>query len=1360
MVDPSIITITEKAEGWTFSKMHRFCEETQMYGKAPGGGSPLVIEAPLTSYPRPEIPLCGEEERNYQIGEAAWVWAGPIDFSAVEFDNVSFSATAEPENGEAVRWLFVSCSAAAAGFNSKPPSPTVVVETPDCKSENENSVVVEMFVGEVQEIKPVTVSASLSIGAILLHEAWFLPEESETYGTENESEPERKPCMEGGPVNCATGNQVVKQTDLRVGGHGPGLDLTRTYNSRLAFTQTKKGGYGPFGYGWTGPDSTSLEIIFKCKLVCLEKYAKIKQDNGSTVRFERNGEKWEPEGPLVQASLGEEEIGEEEFYVYALPDQSKLKFKHAGELLSESDRNGNTITMGRGSGGRLETITDYAGRKVIFTYNSEGFIGSAKDPMGDTVKYTYEGGNLVSVTEPGESGPRWRFKYNAQHEITAETDGRGNTLTTEYDGSGRAISQTDPLKRTFKWAYTGKAGRENTETFITEPNGSVTRDAFDLQDQPTSTTRAYGTSYGAGTTYEYDGLFNLKAVTDPRGYKTSYTYDAAGDRTSEKNPDGEQTKWVYDGTRDVVKVTNPNGETMTIVRDAHGNALSVSRPAPGKSTQTTSYGYDAHGNPTKMVDPLNHAWSYEYDNQGNRTSEIDPEGDKRTFAYNEDSQETSMVSPDGNAKGAEPSQYTTKTERDAQGRPTTITDPLGHTNKYLYDANGNIESETDANGHTTTYTYDADNEPIEVKEPNGASTETAYDAAGQVISQTDADKHTTTYTRNLLEEATETTDPLGRVTVKEYNPDGDLGVVRGVENEHYTSYSYDPADRLIHIYYLDEEPADVTYEYDAGGNRTKMIDGTGETGYSFDKLDRLVQSTDGHGDNTGYEYDLNGNQTKLTYPNGHQITRAYDSAGRLKSVTDWNSNTTTFTYDPNSNLTTTTFPSATGEQDKTTYNDANQVMKITMAGNGLKVLASLAYTRDSDGQLKATQTKGLPGEENTGYTYDSNNRLIKAGTTVYGYDPANNPTKLGASTYTYDPADQLKTGTGVKYTYNEVGQRTMSAPKGAATTYGYDQAGDLIALERPAEGKVPQIKDTYTYNGDGLRASQTISGATTYLAWDVAEGPPMLLSDGTNSYIYGPEGQPVEQVNNTTGTTVYLHHDQQGSTRLITGKTGKSEATATYDPYGNTTATTGSATTLLGYDSQYANSDTGLIYLRARVYDPATAQFLSTDPFASLTHAPYNYAADDPLNYTDPAGREAIPIPVEVCATPETALACALGAGAAAILGQGAAESLVHSITGTEEAGDEGEAYEAAKREAECAPEGKIPTGSKPPDRAYSELARKAGLPIDRLKAALHRIKDGAGLKGPDDTRVDSDGNVYNSATGEWIGNLIDEAHG
>ena len=60
---------------------------------------------------------------------------------------------------------------------------------------------------------------------------------------------------------------------------------------------------------------------------------------------------------------------------------------------------------------------------------------------------------------------------------------------------------------------------------------------------------------------------------------------------------------------------------------------------------------------------------------------------------------------------------------------------------------------------------------------------------------------------------------------------------------------------------------------------------------------------------------------------------------------------------------------------------------------------------------------------------------------------------------------------------------------GPATTYGYDQAGELTSVERPKEGETAEIKDSYAYDGSGLRASQTISGTTTYMVWNMTERP-------------------------------------------------------------------------------------------------------------------------------------------------------------------------------------------------------------------------------------------------------------------------------
>jgi RHS repeat-associated protein len=119
--------------------------------------------------------------------------------------------------------------------------------------------------------------------------------------------------------------------------------------------------------------------------------------------------------------------------------------------------------------------------------------------------------------------------------------------------------------------------------------------------------------------------------------------------------------------------------------------------------------------------------------------------------------------------------------------------------------------------------------------------------------------------------------------------------------------------------------------------------------------------------------------------------------------------------------------------------------------------------------------------------------------------------------------------------------------------------------------------------------------------------------------MYGPAGMPIEQINTSTGTALYLHHDQQGSTRLLTGSTGTVTGKCTYSAYGTPTCE-GTTTTPLGYDGEYTSLDTGLIYMRARVYDPATAQFLTRDPLAAISGTPYSYAGDNSLNAADPTG--------------------------------------------------------------------------------------------------------------------------------------------
>ncbi len=1083
------------------------------------------------------------------------------------------------------------------------------------------------------------------------------PRRSEMLGLANQGELGMSHPCKGDPVDCQTGNLVESQTDLAVPALGVPFVLERTYNSQAA-SEASPGDI--FGHGWSSSFGDHLEINAANGEVT------VVQANGSTVAFfgevgaadTFTGPAWS-QATLVETS--------ERKYKYTLPDQETFTFGSSGRLLSVSERDGNTTTVTyseeevceSGCHEVLKTIviTDPASRKITLTLNSAGEVESASDPMGHVVKYGYEGGNLVSVTEPGESSARWTFKYNGEHEMTEVASGLGGKTTNEYNAAHQVVAQTSPLGQKLAFEYESIPGVHSTgdevfapiyeetseeeeaeepieaweategfyssppeqETTITnESIGAVEHEHFNSEDELQTVTRAAGTANQTTESLSYDSDGELTKRTDGDKHATEYGYDSAGDLTSETNADGDETTWEYNSTHDLTGLTRPDGEKTTIERDSHGNATAVSRPAPKSETQTVKYKYKTNGELEAMTDPLGHEWKYEYNSAGNRTAETDPEGDKRTWEYNEDSQVTATVSPRGNVSGGEPAKFKTTTERNAQGQPTKITDPLGHATEYKYNVDGDVASITDANKHTTSYSYNGEDEATVVKEANGDTTETEYDSGGEVVAQTDGNKHKTKYKRNILEQLVETTDPLGHVTTDEYDAAGNLVKVTDAAKR-TTSYTYDSANRLTEVSYSSGSPSTIKYEYNKDSVRTKMTDGTGTTNYTYDQLDRMTQSENAHKEVAKYEYNLGNQQTKITYPNTKAVERAYDKDGRLAKVTDWSSNATTFAYNPDSELETLTFPNATKDVDTYAYNDADQMTEAKIKKKS-ETLGSLVYTRDSDGQVKKTTAKNLPGTEVTEGTYDEDNRLTKYGATEYKYDAANNPTTEGSTTNTYNESDELEKATGVTYGYSEVGARTKATPeKGLATTYGYDQAGDLTSVERPKEGETSEIKDTYAYNGEDLRTSQTVSGTTSYLAWDMTEELPLILGDTTNSYIYGPGGLPIEQINNSTGTVTYLHHDQAGSTRLLTGSTGTVTGKCTYGPYGAPTCE-GSATTPLGFDAQYTSTDTGLIYMRARVYDPATAQFLTVDPLEMYTGEPYGYAGDNPLNYGDPRG--------------------------------------------------------------------------------------------------------------------------------------------
>jgi YD repeat-containing protein len=271
--------------------------------------------------------------------------------------------------------------------------------------------------------------------------------------------------------------------------------------------------------------------------------------------------------------------------------------------------------------------------------------------------------------------------------------------------------------------------------------------------------------------------------------------------------------------------------------------------------------------------------------------------------------------------------------------------------------------------------------------------------------------------------------------------------------------------------------------------------------------------------------------TSITYPDSSKVTRSYHAAKQLTDVTDWNGNDTHFGYDADGNLTSESFPSSTnGAEETYSYNAADELTKIiasrTTGSNPFRWV--FGSGRDGVGQVSSA-TDRSPGMRHT-YAYDALNRLTqdtRANRTAqsWSYNAADEltggaDTALGTtSTYTYNGGDQLtslqttqgsSTLQNLTLSYNTVGDRTGQSDRvsGTTLTFGYNQDDELTSYANSKTG----MSATYSYNGDGLRTSKTVNGGSpTAEVWDLAEGMPLVLQEGTTRYVISLCGYPIER---------------------------------------------------------------------------------------------------------------------------------------------------------------------------------------------------------------------------------------------------------
>lgn len=1072
----------------------------------------------------------------------------------------------------------------------------------------------------------------------------------------------------GDPVDTSTGYFGDTFTDLSTPGRGAPLDFTRTYTESTADPNGPNGSLavdGPFGWGWNysyglfaATDPTTGNVT-------------VHQEDGSQVTFIDSSGSYAPSAPRYDATLTTSGTN----YVFTRHGQEIFTFDtSSGHLLSEQDLAGTkastpyATTMAYDSSGHLHTITDPAGRTYTLTWIGS-HITQLADSAGRVVTYAYDGNdNLTDVYGVGTTrspsllnDDHAQFGYAAGHLMTSMRSptnfGGASTAVTSmtYDTSERVLTQTDPNSHTTTFTYGPNGGLAAGQTLVTDPAGHKTLDTY-AGGLLTSEVKGYGTSDAGTWTYTYDPIsLGISTETDPDGNVQTFTYDDHDNKASESNALGFTTNYEYDANSNLVETIDPNGVATVNQYDQSGHIPSAATgvddltsttvtqannvvesttgnfgPAP---TRTTNFYYDDAAHPadrTRAVDANTNTTTTTYDAFGDVAMVTDPKGDKTAYGYDTSrGLRTSEVDPNGTAAGVTPgctppAKGCSTFGHDAYGDVTSVTDPLGDNSTATFDADGNKTSATDANHSTVTTTFDPADQAVQTTQADNTTQVTDYNPDGTTADTVDGLSHKTSYGYDGQGRQDSRTDPDNRTTGSHIDPAG-LVLTATDATGRVTTMGYDPAGELTSVSYSDGVTPGVSYGYDPDGNRVSMTDGTGTTSWTYDTFNEVTVQTQGSGTTVQYGYDNDGDTTSITYPGQTTpVQRGFDAADRLTSVTDFAGNKTTFGYDSDSSVLTTSYPNGT---TVTNGYDNREAQTSTTAVTGPTTVLSAGYGYDPTGQLNS-QTVGAVSRS---FAYTPREQLASdtsGGTTAgYAQDAANNPTTVGANTQAFDPAGQecwsttstvanpscgtVPTGA-TTYTFDGIGERTAATPaSGTASTYGYNQAGQLKSFSGP-NGSA-----TYAYDGTGLRVAKTAGGVTSTFTWD-NEATPNILTDGTEDYLYGPDGLPIEQVGSSS--TQWFVHDQLGSTLCLLNTAGAVVGSYTYSAYG-TAAHSGTTGTPLQYTGQYTDTESGLVYLRARYYDPATAQFLTVDPLVGQTQTPYAYVGGDPVNGTDLDGR-------------------------------------------------------------------------------------------------------------------------------------------
>ncbi|OFS25005.1 DUF6531 domain-containing protein, partial [Clostridium sp. HMSC19A10] len=595
----------------------------------------------------------------------------------------------------------------------------------------------------------------------------------------------------------------------------------------------------------------------------------------------------------------------------------------------EYDKADNIIGISEYSGSDAEAIT----KKFRMYYNYD-------ETFFDRYMKSKENDKFLEEKNFEFDKKKKKYRYDEQNRLTHFINFSGNTTRLFYDKNDRIIKQVlseqydsendDGLGTSYRYNIKGQVVEVKNALGQT-----VTKNTYDPKGNLKTTVDGENNK----VEYTYTLLGQIKDITTPNSRKEnkkaqSYSYDARGNITGIIDGNGNETSYLLDDWGRITQISAADGGVEKYTYDYAGNITSTTDGNGG----VIQYFYNSLGQVCEIKDQEGNSEYFYYDEEGNLTKHIDRNGNHADRRYNIDRnivdlEAYELENNNGNEEAEalerwygrrNPLRFSKKEIKQdklnvvSQKFKYNADGTLSNANfnnmyyNYEYNIEGMLESKSTSGKTLLSYTYDKNNNIKSIKDISGKSSIYEYDSNNRVNRILDDNNNIQAEYDYYINDNVKTVR-LGNGVKSDYTYDGDGNVAS-----------------LVTVTQAGEVLVDYSYAYDLNGNRLQKVSSKHKNYYSYDSMNRLVDSSyDGRQES--FTYDKVGNRLTKTTNN---ITEqyVYNVKNQLKEL-HAKSGVTYFTQDKQGNTLT---EETNAGNNLFEYNTLNQQVKaITKEGNTL-----------------------------------------------------------------------------------------------------------------------------------------------------------------------------------------------------------------------------------------------------------------------------------------------------------------------------------------------------------------------------------------------------------------------------------------